>query len=130
MAVELGEQGAARSSGHGQAVIVPSPDAGYAELAGSGQAARFRKHLLTLHQPFVNPASGQVHTLDEQTWHDLERNFRDRVSLVTVPLATRRTSNRSRRGPTLARWLERHGNKIYSVVEIRRPSSHPRASRQ
>lgn len=43
----------------GQAVIIPALDGSYVELAGSGPA-RFRKHILTLNQPFVHPR-GQAH---------------------------------------------------------------------
>ena len=106
----------------GQAVIVPALDGSYVELAG-GSAPRFRKHLLTL-GPLRHPKTGQMLQLGEDFWQQLKRNFDSGVvPHPAVPLAD--AQNRHTEDPLANAGqivgLERQGNKIYSVIEVRRP---------
>ena len=50
--------------------VVPSPDDPYVELDAPGQPRRFAKHVLTVGETFVHPASGKPLTVDESWWSD------------------------------------------------------------
>ncbi|HVB42015.1 MAG TPA: hypothetical protein VNF47_04830 [Streptosporangiaceae bacterium] len=106
----------------GQAVIVPALDGSYVEMAG-GSSPRFRKHLLTL-GPLIRPKTGEKLQPGEDFWQTVKRNFdAGVVPHPAVPLADRANSHTedplANTGQIVG--LERQGNKVYSVIEVRRP---------
>jgi hypothetical protein len=112
----------------GDVVIIPSPSRsdGYAELAAETDQVtgrkypRFRKHLLTLGE--LN-YQGRTYNLDEGWYARLKDNFNSGVSMVQVPLAN--DQNKHTENPLANTGevvgIEREGNKVYSVIEVRKP---------
>lgn len=112
----------------GDVVVIPSPFAGeYVELAGPGKDSvtgqkypRFRKHLLNLG---MLKYGGQEYQLDENWYNRLKDNFTSGVSMVQVPLAN--DSNKHVEDPLRNSGevvgIEREGNRVYDIIEVRRP---------
>jgi hypothetical protein len=111
-------------------VIIPCPAGGeYSEieLARDRQAKGtvFRKHLLnlgTLH----HPKTGEPLQLDDAWYGQLKANFDNQVcDIVQVPLADGQNHHtedpRSNVGEVIG--IEREGNKIYSLVDVRDPKA-------
>lgn len=93
----------------------------YLELdSGDPGPARFRKHILTLGDLHYG---GKTYRLGEEFWRQLDRNFRDGVSLVQVPLAdanNKHTEDPMRNAGEVV-GLERDGDKVFTVLDIRDP---------
>jgi hypothetical protein len=111
----------------GQSVIIPSADAGYLELArGASGGVKFRKQILTVGpgQTLIHPKTGRRLTLDDNWYATVERNFRNKVcDLVQFPMAdaqNQHTEDPLRNGGQVVD-LERRGNKVYAVIEARKP---------
>lgn len=107
----------------GEVVVVPSPRSAYAELTagGTGRYPRFRKHLLNLG---TLKYQGREFALDDAWYARLASNFRSGVSMVQVPLAddaNRHTEDPLRNAGEVVD-LQRDGNKVYSVIEVRNPA--------
>lgn len=112
----------------GEVLVIPSPlrAGGYVELASgpadsSGrQPARFRKHILNLG---TLKYQGREFNLDENWYARLKDNFNSGVSMVQVPLANddnKHTENPlANTGEVIG--VEREGNKVYTVIEVRKP---------
>jgi hypothetical protein len=110
----------------GEVLVVPSPAGGYVELAGRvdpharEQYPRFRKHILNLG---TLKYEGNEYRLDDNWYARLKDNFTSGVSMCQVPLAN--DSNKHSEDPLRNTGeivgLEREGNKVYTVVEIREP---------
>lgn len=113
----------------GDVIIIPSPSQsdGYAELAAPGidqvtgrRYPRFRKHILNLG---VLKYKGHEYKLDDSWYARLKDNFNAGVSMVQVPLAN--DSNQHTEDPLKNTGevvgLEREGNKVYTVIEVRKP---------
>ncbi len=105
--------------------MVPSPDEPYLELDAPGQARRFAKHVLTVGETFVHPATGKPLTVDESWWSDLKRNWDARVvPIVQFPAADERNRHTEDPRANLGRVvdLRRDGQKIYADVEVPDPA--------
>jgi hypothetical protein len=111
-------------------VIIPCPagdDYAEIELARDRQAKGtvFRKHLLnlgTLH----HPKTGEALKLDDAWYGQLKANFDNQVcDIVQVPLADGQNHHtedpRSNVGEVIG--IEREGDKIYSLVDVRDPAA-------
>jgi hypothetical protein len=110
-------------------VIIPSPrgSEGYVELAASATRQAlgtvFRKHILTL-GPLTHPKTGQRLDLDDSFYSRLKANFdAGACDIVQVPLAdaqNRHTEHPlSNTGEVIG--IERDGQKVYSVIDVRDP---------
>jgi hypothetical protein len=108
-------------------VIIPSPRGaeGYVELARTRNVhgTLFRKHILNLGE-LIHPTTGERLQLDEPWFDTVKRNFENSVcDIVQVPLANDKNMHvegpLSNAGEVVG--LEREGNKVYSLVDIRRP---------
>lgn len=103
--------------------IIPagSGTEGYVELGSRGATgAVFRKHILTL-----GPLNyrGKTFDLDEAWYQQLSRNFDDGVSIVQAPVAdanNKHSEDPLRNGGEVI-GLEREGNKVYTVLDVRNP---------
>ena len=105
--------------------VVPSPDSPYLELDAPGPARRFSKHVLTVGETFIHPASGRPLTVDESWWSDLKRNWDARlVPIVQFPAADERNRHTEDPRANLGRVvdLRRDGQKIYADVEVPDPA--------
>lgn len=106
----------------GDQCIVSAPlNAGpYVELASVPKARGrvFRKHILNLGDLHYK---GKTFKLDDQWYGQLERNFNSGVSIAQVPLAD--DQNKHTESPLANTGevigLERKGNKVYTLVDIR-----------
>jgi hypothetical protein len=104
--------------------IIPagSGTEGYVELGGSGTGgAVFRKHILNLGPLHYD---GRVYNLDDQWYTKLAKNFKNHVSMVQAPVADGRnkhTEDPLRNGGEVV-GLERDGNKVYTVIDVRNPA--------
>lgn len=104
--------------------IIPAPAGfgGYVELGGAPRATGrvFRKHILTL-----GPLSykGKTFNLDDAWYARLKDNFNSGVSMVQVPLADERNqhSEDPMRNAGEVVGLERDGQKVYTVLDVRDP---------
>jgi hypothetical protein len=108
-------------------VIIPcSPDDSYVELGRTRgvTGTAFRKHLLNL-GPLIHPKTGETIQLDGAWFDKLKANFDSGVcDIVQVPLAdaqNRHTEDPLRNAGEVVD-IERVGDKIYSVVDIRDPA--------
>jgi len=108
-------------------VIIPCPASGedYVELARTRNATGtvFRKHLLNLGE-LIHPKTGEKLTLDENWYNQLRANFDNQAcDIVQVPLADAQNhhSEDPLRNAGEVIGLERDGNKVYSVVDVRDP---------
>lgn len=107
-----------------QQVIVASPQSeGYVELGGPVPKARgrvFRKHILNLGDLHYK---GKTLKLDDDWFSRVKQNFESGVSMTQVPLADSKNQHTedplSNAGEVVG--LERQGNKVYSLVDIRDP---------
>lgn len=94
---------------------------GYVELAKqSGSGVRFRKHILNLGPLHYN---GKTFNLDEDWYGQVQRNFDSGVSMCQVPVAdgkNRHTEDPLRNAGEVV-GLEREGNKVYTVIDVRSP---------
>lgn len=110
----------------GDLVIIPAP-AGfgdYVALAGTtypgATGAVFRKHILNLGPLHYK---GKTFNLDDEWYAQMERNFAAKVSMTQVPLAdkdNRHTEDpRANTGEIIG--LQREGNKVYDVIDVRDP---------
>ncbi len=107
----------------GEVFIIPSREGGYVELATPGQQhPRFRKHILNLG---TLKYQGREFNLDENWYARLKDNFNSGVSMCQVPLADEK--NRHTENPLANTGeivgLERQGNKVYTVIEVRKPAA-------
>ncbi len=104
-------------------VIIPaSADSDpYVELGTRGAVGSvFRKHLLNLGPLHYG---GKTYNLDEKFYSQLKSNFDAGVSIVQVPVAdekNRHTEDPLRNAGECV-GLEREGDKVYSVLDIRDP---------
>ncbi len=93
----------------------------YVELGADGTSgAVFRKHILNLGPLHYK---GRVYNLDDAWYARLARNFDHRVSMVQAPVADEKnqhTEDPLRNGGEVVR-LEREGNKVYTVLDVRNP---------
>lgn len=105
--------------------IVPSPDSPYLELGESGQGARrFAKHILTVGETFVHPATGKPLTVDESWWSDLKKNWDDQViPICQFPAADEKNRHTENPLMNLGRvvGLRREGRKIMADIEVPDP---------
>lgn len=104
--------------------IIPAPSGfgGYVELGGAPRATGrvFRKHILNL-GPLAY--KGRTFNLDDAWFTRLKDNFNSGVSMVQVPLADSRNqhSEDPMRNAGEVVGLERDGDKVYSVIDVRDP---------
>lgn len=106
----------------GDVVVIPSPRTGYAELSAPGGGyPRFKKHILNLG---TLKYRGREFNLDDGWYSKLANNFRSGVSMVQVPLADDQNhhSEDPLRNAGEVVGLERDGNRVYSVIEVRNPA--------
>lgn len=94
---------------------------GYVELGSRGATgAVFRKHVLTLGPLHYG---GKTLNLDDSFYGQLARNFDNKVSMTQVPIAD--ASNKHTEDPLRNAGeiigLERKGDKVYTIVDIRDP---------
>lgn len=110
-------------------VVIPSPRGDYVELGSPGidtvtrqKYPRFRKHILNLG---TLKYQGQEFRLDEGWYNRLKDNFNSGVSMCQVPLAD--DKNRHTESPLANTGevvgLERDGNRVYTVIEVRKPDA-------
>ena len=105
-------------------VIIPSPSGDdYVELARTRTARGrvFRKHILSLGE-LIHPKTGEKLQLDEAWYDQLKANFDAGVcDIVQVPLADAQNQHSEDPLRNLGEVIgvERDGNKVYSVVDIR-----------
>lgn len=104
--------------------IIPAPSNsdGYVELAGgeAGKPGRFRKHILNLGDLHYK---GKTYTLDDGFYNKMADNFNSGVSMCQVPVADKdnqHTEDPLRNSGEVV-GLEREGNKVFTVVDIRDP---------
>ena len=90
------------------------------ELAKAPTGRVFRKHLLNLGE--LN-YEGKVYKLDDDWYTRLKGNFDSGVSIVQVPLAdaANRHSEDPMRNAGEVIDIQRDGDKVYSVLDIRDP---------
>ncbi len=104
--------------------IIPAPAGfgGYVELGGAPRATGrvFRKHILNLGPLHYK---GKVFDLNEAWYDRLKDNFNSGVSMVQVPLADSKNqhSEDPLRNTGEVVGLERQGNKVYTVLDVRDP---------
>ena len=108
--------------------IIPAPadSEPYLELGESAQGTRrFTKHILSVGETFVHPATGAPLTVDESWWADLKRNWDDQVCpIVQFPAANEKNQHTENPLANLGRVtdLRRQGNKIYADLEVPDPA--------
>lgn len=109
----------------GELAIFPAPGGfgSYVELGAHPQATGrvFRKHILTLGQPLHY--KGRTFNLDDAWYGRLKQNFDARVSMTQVPLAGERNQHSEHPMDNTGEiiGLEREGNKVYDVIDVRDP---------
>lgn len=106
-------------------VIIPASRGteDYVELARTATGVKFRKHILTLGE-LIHPKTGERLNLDDAWYGKLKSNFDSGVcDIAQVPLAN--DENKHVEGPLSNAGevigIERDGNKVYTVVDIRKP---------
>jgi hypothetical protein len=103
--------------------IIPagSGTEGYVELGQRGATGTvFRKHILNLGPLHYR---GKTFNLDDDWYGKLQRNFNDGVAMCQAPVAdgtNRHTEDPLRNGGEVI-GLERSGNKVYTLVDVRDP---------
>lgn len=101
--------------------IIPagSGTEGYVELGSRGATgAVFRKHILTLGPLHYQ---GKTYNLDDAWYTRLAKNFDNHVSIVQAPVAdkdNRHSEDPLRNGGEVI-GIERNGDKVYTVVDVR-----------
>ena len=94
---------------------------GYVDLGSRGATgAVFRKHVLTLGPLHYG---GKTINLDDAFYGKLSRNFDNKVSMTQVPIADARnkhTEDPLRNAGEII-GLEREGNKVFTVIDVRDP---------
>lgn len=113
-------------TGMNDLAIVPAPDGygSYVELSDgrypNARGRLFRKHLLTLGN--LN-YQGKTIKLDDSFYSRLKSNFDSGVSMVQVPIADARNKHTEDplRNAGEVVGLERDGNKVYDVIDVRDP---------
>lgn len=109
-------------------VIIPAPlgSEDYVELSArtrQGIGVQFRKHILNL-GTLIHPKTGEKLTLDEAWFDRVKRNFdAGTCDIVQVPLANDENKHvedpLKNSGEVIG--LERVGNKVYDIIDVRRP---------
>jgi hypothetical protein len=103
-------------------VIIASPAGDYLELSRHPKARGtvFRKHILNLGDLHYK---GKVFKLDADWFNRVKRNFDAGVSMCQVPLANDKNEHTeaplANTGEVIG--LEREGNKVYDLVDVRDP---------
>jgi hypothetical protein len=93
----------------------------YVELGSRGATGTvFRKHILNLGPLHYQ---GKTYNLDDAWYQRLSKNFDDGVSMVQAPVAdgNNRHSEDPLRNAGEVIGVEREGNKVYTVVDVRNP---------
>jgi hypothetical protein len=104
-------------------VIIPASASSepYVELGSKGTSgAVFRKHVLTLGDLHYK---GKTYKLDDGFYSTLKKNFDDGVSMCQVPVANEKNEHTEDplRNAGEVVGLEREGNKVYTIVDVRNP---------
>lgn len=112
----------------GDQVIIASPGTErYVELSTAGwqpkaRGAVFRKHILNLGDLHYK---GRTLKLDEDWFNKVKANFESGVSMAQVPLADdqNRHSEDPMRNTGEIIGIERQGNKVYDLIDVRDPEA-------
>jgi hypothetical protein len=102
--------------------IVPGPHSDFIALARTTKGRQFKKHILTKGD-LIHPTTKKIVKIDDDFMDAIQRNFDNKVcDIVQVPLAGENNQHSEAPDRNIGEVvrLERDGDKLYAVMDIRK----------